>query len=294
MVSMDPGLCGHCVHCQTIDGARTQFYLCRLSATDPRFPRYPPIPVRRAPDTSRASPGISIGTEGRQRMAFALPARVRYTRLMQNARLKMMVALVAAVAIGCGNSPSAAQSPSPPPAPPAAAGAADPVVAEVGGRKITLAEVDAKWQEFDAAERARLTQLLYQNRRNMLDLVVGDALIADAAKAANMSVAAYTEREIGRRLKVPSEADLRSFYEANKERAQGRSFEELRKPIEDFLASQRQGQARAQLVDELRNKAGNVRVMLEPPRVEVAIASTDPTSGPDAAPVTIVEYSDYQ
>jgi len=45
MVSMDPGLCGHCVHCQTIDGARTQFYLCRLSATDPRFPRYPPIPV---------------------------------------------------------------------------------------------------------------------------------------------------------------------------------------------------------------------------------------------------------
>jgi len=45
MVSMDPGLCGHCVHCQPIDGARTQFYLCRLSATDPRFPRYPPIPV---------------------------------------------------------------------------------------------------------------------------------------------------------------------------------------------------------------------------------------------------------
>ena len=227
-------------------------------------------------------------------MVFALAAGVRYTGLMQNARLKMMVALVAAVAIGCGNSPSAAQSPSPPPVPPAAAGAADPVVAEVGGRQITLAEVDAKWQEFDAAERARLTQQLYQNRRNMLDLVVGDALIADAAKAAKMSVDAYTEREIGRRLKAPSEADLRSFYEANKERAQGRSFEELRKPIEDFLASQRQGQARAQLVDELRTKAGNVRVMLEPPRVEVAISSTDPTSGPDAAPVTIVEYSDYQ
>ena len=36
------------------------------------------------------------------------------------------------------------------------------------------------------------------------------------------------------------------------------------------------------------------RELLEPPRVEVAIASTDPAVGPDAAPVTIVEYSDYQ
>jgi hypothetical protein len=75
----------------------------------------------------------------------------------------------------------------------------DQVVAEVAGRKITLAEVDAKWQEFDAAERARVTQLLYQNRRNMLDLVMGDLLIADAAKAANLSVEAYT-REVTRRL----------------------------------------------------------------------------------------------
>ena len=208
-----------------------------------------------------------------------------------------MVALVAAVALGCGNSPSAAQSPpSAPaaPAPPAAGAGTDQVVAEVGGRQITMADVDAKWQEFDAAERARLTQQLYQNRRNMLDLVVGDTLIADAAKAANMSVEAYTERELARRLKAPTEADIRTFYEANKDRAQGRSFEELHKPIQDFLANQRQAQARAQLVEDLRSKAGNVRVLLEPPRVEVAIASTDPTAGPDAAPVTIVEYSDYQ
>jgi hypothetical protein len=42
---MDPGLCGHCSHCQLIDGARSRFYLCRLSASDPRFPRYPRLPV---------------------------------------------------------------------------------------------------------------------------------------------------------------------------------------------------------------------------------------------------------
>jgi hypothetical protein len=213
---------------------------------------------------------------------------------MQNARLKMMVALVAAVALGCGNSPSAAQSPSPPSAPAPATGGADQVVAEVGGRKITLAEVDAKWQEFDAAERARLTQLLYQNRRNMLDLVVGDTLIADAARAASTSVEAYTEREITRRITPVSEAEITAFYEENKERAQGRTLEQLRQPIVEFLQGQRQAQARAQLVDELRTKAGNVRLLLEPPRVDITLADTDPSRGPASAPVTVVEYSDYQ
>jgi hypothetical protein len=213
---------------------------------------------------------------------------------MQNARLKMMVALVAAVALGCGNSPSAAQSPPSSSAPAPAASGSDQVVAEVGGRRITLAEVDAKWQEFDAAERARLTQLLYQSRRNMLDLVVGDALIADAAKASGVSVEAYTSRELTTRLKPVSEAEISAFYEQNKDRAQGRTLEQLRQPIVEFLQSQRQAQARAQLVEELRTKAGNVRVLLEPPRVEVTLADTDPSRGPATAPVTIVEYSDYQ
>ena len=47
-------------------------------------------------------------------------------------------------------------------------------------------------------------------------------------------------------------------------------------------------------MDELRTKAGDLRVMLEPPRVEVTLADSDPSRGPATAPVTIVEYSDYQ
>ena len=94
-----------------------------------------------------------------------------------------------AVALGaCAGDPSAAtQLPAPP---------ADPnqVVAEVGGRKVTLQELDAKWEEFDAAERARVTQLLYQNRRNMLEQLVGDILIENAAKAANQTVDAFLAR----------------------------------------------------------------------------------------------------
>src|SRR5580765_355706 len=40
------GLCGSCINAQVVTSSRgSTFYLCRLSFTDPRFPRYPPLPV---------------------------------------------------------------------------------------------------------------------------------------------------------------------------------------------------------------------------------------------------------
>ncbi len=80
---------------------------------------------------------------------------MRYARGMSLMRLPMVVVCVAVLASGCKDSAASAQSSSGP----AASAAADPVVAEAGGRRILLSEVDAKWQEFDAAERARVTQL---------------------------------------------------------------------------------------------------------------------------------------
>ena len=41
-----PGLCGACRHSRVIRSARGSiFRLCELSTTDPRFPRYPALPV---------------------------------------------------------------------------------------------------------------------------------------------------------------------------------------------------------------------------------------------------------
>lgn len=43
----DPvGLCRLCVHAQVVENNRgSTFYLCRLSASDPRFAKYPCLPV---------------------------------------------------------------------------------------------------------------------------------------------------------------------------------------------------------------------------------------------------------
>lgn len=45
---IDPriGLCSTCTHARIVTSARgTRFYLCQLSATDPRYRKYPPLPV---------------------------------------------------------------------------------------------------------------------------------------------------------------------------------------------------------------------------------------------------------
>ena len=41
-----PGLCGVCEHARVLENRRrSRFYLCELSRVDPRYPRYPPLPV---------------------------------------------------------------------------------------------------------------------------------------------------------------------------------------------------------------------------------------------------------
>ncbi|HUQ88531.1 MAG TPA: DsbA family protein [Vicinamibacterales bacterium] len=188
----------------------------------------------------------------------------------------------------CAEETTSAQTPAPSVNP-------DQVVAEVGGKPITLKEVDAKWEEFDAAERARVIQAMYQNRRNMIDVIVGDQLIASAAKAAGQPVEAYVEQEGAKLLPAISEKEIAAFYEQNKERAQGRTLDQLRGEIKPYLEARRGQQARAMLVDALKIKSGaNVKVMLEAPRYTVATTAADPVRGNTAAPVTIVEFSDYQ
>jgi hypothetical protein len=40
-----PGLCATCEHLRLAASARSVFVRCGLADSDPRFPRYPPLPV---------------------------------------------------------------------------------------------------------------------------------------------------------------------------------------------------------------------------------------------------------
>jgi hypothetical protein len=49
-VPVDPGLCETCQHSRTVVSDRgSVFYLCQLSFSDPRFRKYPSLPVLECP-----------------------------------------------------------------------------------------------------------------------------------------------------------------------------------------------------------------------------------------------------
>jgi hypothetical protein len=41
----EPGLCGRCVHARVVASRRSTFIGCELAETDPRFARYPALPM---------------------------------------------------------------------------------------------------------------------------------------------------------------------------------------------------------------------------------------------------------
>jgi len=43
------GLCASCEHLRVLASRRSVFVRCGLAGTDPRFPRYPPLPVMVCP-----------------------------------------------------------------------------------------------------------------------------------------------------------------------------------------------------------------------------------------------------
>jgi hypothetical protein len=57
---MEPGLCGTCRHARIVYSDRgSVFYLCRLSFTQPQFPKYPRLPVTECGGYECAEPKAS-------------------------------------------------------------------------------------------------------------------------------------------------------------------------------------------------------------------------------------------
>jgi hypothetical protein len=51
------GLCADCQHCRIVQSARSTFYMCLRSLTDPGYRKYPPLPVLSCPGYDKAPDG---------------------------------------------------------------------------------------------------------------------------------------------------------------------------------------------------------------------------------------------
>ncbi len=175
-----------------------------------------------------------------------------------------------------------------------AAQAGQDVAARVGDRAITLREVDDRWRIEDPGQKAQAEQALYDGRKSALDAIIAEMLVAQAAKAKNVTPEAFAQAEIARRVKPVTDADVRTFYVQNSDRMQGRPFEQMSAAIQKYLEDQQQTTAKQDLFAELRKAGPPVRVLMDVPRATVAVTSDDPSQGSATAPVTVVEYSDFQ
>ncbi|HLH76980.1 MAG TPA: thioredoxin domain-containing protein [Candidatus Binataceae bacterium] len=170
----------------------------------------------------------------------------------------------------------------------AASGDSSTVLATVGQTKITQAQVDAKAKP----QLAAIQTQIYQIRKQTLDQMINDYLIQQAAKAAGLSEQAYLKKEVNDKVKPPSEAEIQAFYKQNQSRIH-QPLEKIRAPLVSFMERQQLQAAQNQLLSDLRAKA-KIDVLMQVPRVQVATTNSAGVLGPAQAPVTVVEFSDFQ
>lgn len=168
------------------------------------------------------------------------------------------------------------------------------VAARIGDRAVSMRELDDRWRQTDAGQFAQAQQALYDGRKQALDDMLAEALIAQAAKAKGQTAAQYEAAEITSRSKPVTDADVSTFYAQNREQMQGRPIEAVSGPIKTYLEDRQRATARETLIAELSKTGPAVRMLFDAPRQEVAVAPGDPVTGPASAPVTIVEFSDFQ
>src|SRR4051794_35158242 len=130
------------------------------------------------------------------------------------------------------------------------------VVATVGSRHFTLAEVDERALREAAAGfgNARLGQALYLARRGAIDALVGNELLDQEAKSRGLDRAALVEKEIANTVKLPSDSEVSDWYQANASRVQGASLDQVRAPIRNLLTEQRMDAARVKYLAVLKTR----------------------------------------
>ncbi|MET0623844.1 MAG: thioredoxin domain-containing protein [Pyrinomonadaceae bacterium] len=141
------------------------------------------------------------------------------------------------------------------------------------------------------------TQLLplqnqeYEIKRAALDRLVTRRLVEAEAKSRGVSAEKLLEQEVDAKVGEPTDAEIEAYYLGQRDRI-GVPFETIKPQLRQTLKQAKLQQARQSYGERLR-RAADVAILLRPPRVQVGY---DPSRlrGDAAAPVIIVEFSDFQ
>jgi protein-disulfide isomerase len=196
------------------------------------------------------------------------------------------LALITALSCTGTQAPAAPQAS----AAPTADACADPlpeVVATVAGKPITRAELQTE----GAGPLLEARMQLYQARRSALDSMIVDQLIDAELEARSMTESELLEAEVNGKLTEPSDEQIATFYEENQRQMQG-PLEVMKPQIAAYLQNQQAGELTRAFLASLEDKY-EVQRHIEPLRVDVK-AGDSARMGPKDAPITIIEFSDFQ
>jgi protein-disulfide isomerase len=163
-------------------------------------------------------------------------------------------------------------------------------LAEIAGTVVTRVDLDKS----GGKQLRALRQQLYQLERQKLAEHIGAMLITLEAKKRGVSVATLLEQEVNSKVQPPSEEEIRSLYEKNKERIPV-EFNKVRDQIRNYLHEQKITERKNEYFKTLRAKAKVTTYLTPPVLVRVGLSVNGaPSKGSEQAEVTIVKFEDFQ
>ena len=168
-------------------------------------------------------------------------------------------------------------------------------VARIDGTVVTEGDLAAEVKVPLAAAEARFAEEAWGIKRRGLDSLVERRLLDARAKKEGLTVDALVAREITSKVGEPDEAQLQSVYDQTK--ASGRQLpplSEIRAEITRYLKGEQTVQVRQAYLARLKAEA-KVQITFPPflPN-RVDVKAEGPSKGSPNAPITIVEFSDYE
>jgi protein-disulfide isomerase len=175
------------------------------------------------------------------------------------------------------------------PSVPVAACTASKPLAELDGEAITAEEVEKTL----GAPLARLQEQIYLIKRQKVEALIAERLLAKEAAKRGISVQALLDAEVTGKAGLVADQEIDTAYQANKAQLRGEEAS-LREQIRAQLQNQKLAAQRQAFLRSLRSEARVVVHLKAPPvfRAEVAMDGA-PFKGPATAPVTIVKFEDF-
>lgn len=166
----------------------------------------------------------------------------------------------------------------------------DAVLATIAGQPVKAAPI-----------KERLKPIIYKIRsdaylltKQQADQLVDNMLLLDEAKKRQVGPEEIIRTEVSDKVHTPTDAEVAKFYKENKARITG-DLNAVRNQVAIYLREENRRRLESELSEKLRKNA-NVRWLITepPPPVQNISVDDDPARGPVNAPVTIVEFTDFQ